>query len=76
MCEACSETLEIRSPNKLTVFDKIQMNIGGLSNGLSHWVKHQSLVFTLGICMCEGVGQDLGYGHEESYLMHDMKYSI
>ena len=24
-------------------------------------------------CMCEGVDQDLGYGHEESYLMHDMK---
>ena len=26
-------------------------------------------------CMCEGVGQDSGYGHEESHLMHDMKYS-
>ena len=26
--------------------------------------------------MCEGVGQDSCYGHEESHLMHDMKYSI
>ena len=25
---------------------------------------------------CDGVGQDLGYGHEESHLMYDMKYSI
>ena len=33
-------------------------------------------VFTLGIYMCEGVGQDSGYGHDESHLMHDMKYSI
>ena len=23
--------------------------------------------------MCEGVGRDSGYGHEESHLMHDMK---
>ena len=34
------------------------------------------MVFTLGICMCEGVGQDSGYGHDESHLMHDNKYSI
>ena len=27
-------------------------------------------------CMCEGVDQDPGYGHEESHLMHDMKYSM
>ena len=47
------------------------MNVGGLSNGLSHWVKHQLVVFTLGICMCEGVNQDSGYGHEASNLMHD-----
>ena len=33
-------------------------------------------VFTLGICMCEGFGQDSGYEHDESHLMHDMKYSI
>ena len=26
--------------------------------------------------MCEGVDQDSGYGHKESHLMHDMKYSI
>ena len=26
--------------------------------------------------MCEGVGQDSSYGHEESHLMHDMIYSI
>ena len=49
------------------------MNIGGLSNELSHWVKHQLLVFTLGICICDGIGQDSGYGHEESHFMHDMK---
>ena len=40
-CEACGETLEIRYPNKHMGLDKIQMNIGELSNGLSHWVKHQ-----------------------------------
>ena len=27
-------------------------------------------------CMCEGASQDSSYGHEESHLMHDMKYSI
>ena len=27
-----------------------------------HWVKHQSQVFTFGICMCERVGEDSGYG--------------
>ena len=36
-CEACGETPEIRNPNKHTGFNKIQMNIGELSNGLSHW---------------------------------------
>ena len=40
-CEACGETPEIRNLNKHTRFDKIQMNIGELSNGLSHWLKHQ-----------------------------------
>ena len=25
---------------------------------------------------CEGVGWDSGYGHEESHLTHDMKYSM
>ena len=40
-CEACGETSKIRNSNKHTGFDKIQMNIGELSNGLSHWVKHQ-----------------------------------
>ena len=24
-------------------------------------------------CKCEGVGRDLGYGHEESHLMHDIR---
>ena len=24
-------------------------------------------------CMCEGVGRDSSYGHEESHLMHDIK---
>ena len=41
VCKTYGETLEIRNPNKYTGFDKIQMNIGELSNGLSHWVKHQ-----------------------------------
>ena len=27
-------------------------------------------------CMCKGVGQDSGYEHEESHLMHDMNYSM
>ena len=27
-------------------------------------------------CMCERVNHNLGYGHEESHLMYDMKYSI
>ena len=40
-CEAYGETPEIRNSNKHTGFDKIQMNIGELSNWLSHWVKHQ-----------------------------------
>ena len=48
-CEAYGETQKIRNPNKHTRFDKIQMNIGELSNMLSRWVKHQWLVFTLGI---------------------------
>ena len=25
---------------------------------------------------CEGVDQDLSYGHEESHLIHDMKHSM
>ena len=25
---------------------------------------------------CEGVGQDSGYGHEESHLIHDTKHSM
>ena len=40
-CEAYGETLEIRNPNKHMGSNKIQMSIGKLSNGLSHWVKHQ-----------------------------------
>ena len=27
-------------------------------------------------CMREGVGQDSGYRHEPSHLIHDMKYSM
>ena len=33
-------------------------------------------VATLGIGMCEGVGQDSGCGHEESHNMHDTEYFI
>ena len=42
-CDTCCETPEIRNPNKHMGFDKknIQVNIGGLSIILSHWVKHQ-----------------------------------
>ena len=29
--------------------------------------------FSTWYCRCEGVGQDSGYVHEESHLMHDMK---
>ena len=35
-CEACGETPKICNQNKYTGFDKIQMSIGELSNGLSH----------------------------------------
>ena len=41
-----------------------------------HSLRARQLVFTLGICMYEGADQDSGYEHEESYLMHDMKYFI
>ena len=30
-------------------------------------------VFTLGICMCEGIKEDSGLGHDWSYLIHDMQ---
>ena len=40
-CETYGEIPEIRNPNKHMGFNKIQMNFGELSNGLSHWVKHQ-----------------------------------
>ena len=53
-----------------------KLNIGGLSNGLSHWVKYQWLVYTLGNCKCGGVGWDSGCEHEGSHLMHDMKHFI
>ena len=42
----------------------------GLSNGLSHWVKHQWLFFHTLSCRCEGVGRDSGCRHEESHLMY------
>ena len=38
--KACGEIPKIRNPTKHTRFDKIQMNIEELTNGLSHWVKH------------------------------------
>ena len=45
--------------------------------GFVQWVKSLSETPMTGFhtwcCMCEGVGQDLGYGHEESHLIHDMK---
>ena len=30
------------------------------------------LIFTLGIFLCEGVGEDSGYVHDESHLIHGM----
>ena len=43
---------------KNTGFDKkIEVNIGRLSNSLSHWVKHQLLIFILGIV---GVRESVG----------------
>ena len=37
--ESCGETPKIHNLNKHTGFDKIQMNIGELSNRLIHLVK-------------------------------------
>ena len=39
------------------IIRKVQVDIGGLSNSLSHLVKHQRLVFTLGIA---GVRESVG----------------
>ena len=51
-----------------TGFDKkIQVNVRGLSNNLSHPMTS----FLTWHCKCEGVSRDLGCGHEESHLMHD-----
>ena len=33
-------------------------------------------VFHTWRCRCEGVGRDLGCGHEDSHLMHETKHSI
>ena len=30
------------------------------------------LIFTLGICLCEGVNEDSEYMHDESHLIHGM----
>ena len=44
------------------------------------WVKSlgetQMIDFHTWRCKCEGAGQDSSYGHEESHLIHDMKYSM
>ena len=42
----------------------------------SHWVKTPMIGFHIWSRRCEGVGQDLGYGHEESHLIHEMKHSM
>ena len=64
--------------NKHTEFDKIQMNIGELSNGLSHCVKHQWLVFTLGIASVrESVGtQVVGMRSLISCMTRNIPYRI
>ena len=55
------------------------MNIGGLSNGLSHWVKHQLLVFTLDIfaCMRESVRtRVMSMRSLISYMTRNIPYRI
>ena len=42
----------------------------------AYWKKNKNDPRDLGRHMCEGVGQDSGYGHEESHLIHNMKYSM
>ena len=57
---------------------KIQVNIGGLSNSLSHWVKHHLLVFTLGIAgVRESVGtRVVGMRSLISCMAHNIPYRI
>ena len=60
------------------------MDIGGISKGfcfitqkdfvLEKWSLGETPMtsFHIGICMCEGVGEDSGHGHDESHLLHSM----
>ena len=60
-----------------TGFDKkIQVNIGGMSNSLSHWVKHQLLVFTLSVVVVrESVGtRVVGMRLLISCMTHNIPY--
>ena len=73
---SCGENPKIRGPKKKKENHEMIIKIGGLSNGLSHWVKYQWLVSTLGNCRCGGVGWDSGCEHEGSHLMHDKEHFI
>ena len=73
---SCGGNLKIRGLQNIKKIMKCQIKIGGLSNGLSHWVKYQWLVSTLGNCRCGGVGWDSSCEREGSYLMHDMEHFI
>ena len=50
---------------------KIQVDIRGFSNSLSHFGETPMTGFHTWHCRYEGVSQDSGYGHEKSHLMHD-----
>ena len=54
------------------------MNIGELSNELSHWVKHQCMVFTLGIASVrESIGtQVVGMRSLISCMTRNILYRI
>ena len=69
---SCGENPKNLWPTK----EKENHEIGGLSNSLSHWVKYQWLISTLGNCRCGGVSWDSGCEHEGSHLMHDTKHFI
>ena len=70
-CETYGETPEIRNPNKHMGFGKLNKHWR-----VVQWVESLGETpmtsFHTWHCMCEGVSQDSGYGHEEYHLMHDM----
>ena len=61
--------------NTQDLIKKIQVNIGVLSNSLSHWVLPM-IDFHTWRCRCEVVSRDWGCVHEASHLMYDTRYFI